>query len=96
MAEEQQPEQDPGEEFTEEEVGGFQTVLLEVDAASEDLGNFLRWSASLGAEEDDEAAEEFVFVLNQVYSYCRSLNDQPIEEQEDGSSTGAPGDGPEE
>lgn len=76
MEEEQQPEQNPG--WDESEVDGFQKVLLEVDLASHDLGEFLRWCADQGATEDDDAAEEFTLILGYVYSFCRARNDQTI------------------
>ena len=79
MAEEQQPEQDPGSPYTQEEVGGFQAVILEIDAASADLGDFMRWCATQGDLEDEEHVEMFTNTLNYVYSYCRSKNDPPIE-----------------
>lgn len=93
MAEDQQPEQDPGEEFTREEVSGFQGALLEIDAASADLGEFIRWVAAHGEDDDDQEADEFTVILNYVYSFCRTRNDKPIEgTAEDESDPGPRGD----
>jgi hypothetical protein len=79
MPEGQEPGSDPGMG----NFGGVEGVMLEIDAASSDLGDFIRWIAR-AADEDPAVAEDFTTTVAHVYSYCRAKNEQGIEDGEDG------------
>jgi hypothetical protein len=75
----QQPEQNPGAD----KVGGVEGIMLEIDAASSDLGDFLRWVAR-AVDEDPDIASDFQTVVGYVYSYARAKNEETIVEKAEG------------
>lgn len=58
----------------------MEMALAEVQIASPDLASFLIWSAQAGDEDDPESEEQFVTLLNFVYSYAREKNAESAEQ----------------
>lgn len=52
----------------------LESIIMEIDHASPDLADFLRWCAN--TDDGDLEDNEFNLVASAAYSYARAKNDQ--------------------